>query len=107
MERHTARRIPGRLHSSIPRSSTALAALIQWLAVGHARMNGASAIGLTRWRIPTLIGELCAGGMAVVFIASQDHPQRIGARKADPRRGIATQSMLRRFEREGASAGAD
>jgi WD40 repeat protein/serine/threonine protein kinase len=59
---------------------------------------GASAVGQRVGEF-TLIGQLGAGAMGVVFVAQQDNPRRTVALKLI-RRSAATPSLIRRFERE-------
>src|SRR5437762_929870 len=47
----------------------------------------------------TIIGKLGEGGMGVVYVAEQENPRRTVALKV-VRRGVATASTVRRFERE-------
>src|SRR5256885_10965616 len=47
----------------------------------------------------TIIGKLGEGGMGVVYVAEQENPRRTVALKV-MRRGVATASTVRRFERE-------
>jgi WD40 repeat protein/serine/threonine protein kinase len=47
----------------------------------------------------TIIGQLGAGGMGVVYVAEQDRPRRTVALKLI-RQGLATPALIRRFERE-------